>query len=404
MHFIRTNRHASAIVTAVLLVAVGAIVSLTRHDVPTNDAVQLRADQQTLQPSATVTSPDGRAVTTEPSRTPTQGSAERQPQPLGKLGAPIHAPAHRNSPSRSTGSSPSGGTGSHGTTPTGSNGTPTTTRSSGGDTPTTQPGTDAKAGAFGPDRIAYSAGGAVWTVNPDGSDARQVASPGYFPAWSPDHTAIAYADAIGNGGGGLRVATATEDYGLTTGVATDGQPAWSPDGRKIAFARIDYTNSEYSEIWAVSKSGAGLAQLTHLSCLNRDPSWSADGTKIAFWSSSDHCSDGNYALYVYDVVTRGVSPLGTETNSGGPAWSPRSGQLLFASDGYAGDGFEICVMSADGSNPHRITNFAGDDTEPAWSPDGTRIVFTGDGGIYTMNASGSGRTLLVSGASQPAWY
>jgi TolB protein len=56
-----------------------------------------------------------------------------------------------------------------------------------------------------------------------------------------------------------------------------------------------------------------------------------------------------------------------------PAWSPNGTKIVFSS---ARDGnSEIYVMSADGTNPERLTNSQWTDDFPAWSPDGTKIVF-----------------------------
>ena len=395
MHFLRTSRHASAVITAAVLVIVGVVIGMTRHDPGDRGGVVLRADEQALQPSPTVTVP-GDVV----GHTPTLGQPAEHPNMTVPGG--IHVPGAVHGGGRSTGSGGSTG-GSDGQGDNG--GSTATTTGSQGDGPTT---TVARSGAFVSGRIAYSASGTVWTVNPDGSGPARVATPAYFPAWSPDHRAIAYADSD-NPGGTLRVATANDNYALTTGVAKDGQPAWSPDGKQLTFARVDTTQpTEYSEIWAVNRDGTNLRQLTHLLCFNRDPSWSPDGKKIVFWSSSDHCTpgagQGNYELYVFDVATGLVSRLNTLPNSGEPAWSPDGKSIAFSCDGYGGVGFEICVMNADGTNAHRITNLSGDQTAPAWSPDGKSIVFVSDGSIATMSANGSNVHSLVNGAVQPAWY
>jgi Tol biopolymer transport system component len=51
-----------------------------------------------------------------------------------------------------------------------------------------------------------------------------------------------------------------------------------------------------------------------------------------------------------------------------PAWSPDGGSIAFTS---ARDGnYEIYVMDADGSNQRRLTDDAGSDRQPEWSPDG----------------------------------
>lgn|SRR6266850_4359588 len=64
-------------------------------------------------------------------------------------------------------------------------------------------------------------------------------------------------------------------------------------------------------------------------------------------------------------------------------------------------------MNSDGSNQTRLTNRMGPDVDPDWSPDGTRIVFTGSDGIYVMNADGSNQTRLINmgfyGSGDPAW-
>ena len=54
---------------------------------------------------------------------------------------------------------------------------------------------------------------------------------------------------------------------------------------------------------------------------------------------------------------------------------------------------EIYTCNTDGSNITRLTNDPGNDDDPVWSPDGTRIAFTSDRdgypGLYIMNADGS---------------
>ena len=49
-----------------------------------------------------------------------------------------------------------------------------------------------------------------------------------------------------------------------------------------------------------------------------------------------------------------------------PAWSPQGTHLVFVSERDGNP--EIYLMAADGSNLRRLTDNTADDSEPAWSP------------------------------------
>jgi Tol biopolymer transport system component len=74
-----------------------------------------------------------------------------------------------------------------------------------------------------------------------------------------------------------------------------------------------------------------------------------------------------------------------------PAWSPDGTKIAFSSkrDGN----LEIYTMDANGGRQTRLTDRAGSDFEPAWSQDGTRIAFTGESAgsarVHVMGADGS---------------
>ena len=91
-----------------------------------------------------------------------------------------------------------------------------------------------------------------------------------------------------------------------------------------------------------------------------------------------------------------------------PAWSPDRTRIAFRSE-RDGNG-EIYVMRADGLEPSRLTNHPARDAEPAWSPDGSTIAFVSDRDgnpeIYTMKSDGSDLTRLTNTLSTergPAW-
>lgn len=93
-------------------------------------------------------------------------------------------------------------------------------------------------------------------------------------------------------------------------------------------------------------------------------------------------------------------------------WSPDGTRIVFARavpiPGNEVDGADVFVISADGTTETNLTGpNPARDAEPAFAPDGTTIAFSSvrDGvpGVFTMDPSGGGVTLLVAYGDQPTW-
>jgi TolB protein len=146
----------------------------------------------------------------------------------------------------------------------------------------------------------------------------------------------------------------------------------------------------------------------------REAAWSPDGRKILYVSRGDR---NTWDLYVINVDGSGQRML-TSVSSASAAWSPDGRKIAFrprprrmpdASHPRPASG-GLWVINADGSGKRRL---ARNGYDPAWSPDGRTIAFAASSHLYVVNADGTGQRRLagttVAGSrtggrmSSPAW-
>jgi Tol biopolymer transport system component/N-acetylneuraminic acid mutarotase len=131
--------------------------------------------------------------------------------------------------------------------------------------------------------------------------------------------------------------------------------------------------------------------------------------KLAF---SAPAGDGTTQIFVSDPEGGAATQLTFLGQNFEPAFSPDGTRIAFASN--RDRNFEIYVMNADGSGQVRLTSAPRADSVPSWSPDGQKIVFqsqrdtpgTANFQIYVMNADGTNQTRLTDNLASdghPAW-
>jgi Tol biopolymer transport system component len=155
----------------------------------------------------------------------------------------------------------------------------------------------------------------------------------------------------------------------------------------------------------MNADGSGQTNLTNDPAIDSGPVWSPDGSRIAFTSGRDEPNPStclpscNIEVYVMNADGSGQTNL---TNDPGidsdPTWSPDGSRIAFTSD-RDGDG-EIYVINADGSGQTNLTDSPADDSGPTWSPDGGKIAFDsdrdGNSDVFVMNADGTDQTNLTN--------
>ncbi len=261
----------------------------------------------------------------------------------------------------------------------------------------------------------------IFTVASDGIDERQLTFVGNneYPAWSKDGTKLAFSS---NRSGAFEIWSMNPD-GSDQEQITNSSPGlsfvpdWSYDGTRIAYAFVE-PGLGHAEVWVMNSDGTQPTRFT-ATPPNGQFRWSLHPT----WEPGDeriyYASTTSGGLQVWGMFSNGQ---GQEQKTNGlgsgyphanvPEFS-RDGKLTFWAgfEGQFGEVWIVRIGSTEG--PVRLTETPDpmSSDNPAWAPDGTKILFdsnqpspNGGVNVWTVNADGSDPTLLIPGGSgQTAW-
>lgn len=311
----------------------------------------------------------------------------------------------------------------------------------------TQPSPASPAWSADGSKLAFVSGGEIWKINADGAGEQRLTnnvSTDTNPAWSPDGSKIVF----GKGGSGIAVVTADgiSESNLTT-VAGDANPAWSSDGTTIAFRR----DATPAGIHLMDASGGNQVKVVGdvpgtTGSSNNNPAWQPVAQTAGTFTISGRINRGGSSLTGVTVNLSGTVNATATTDGAGNYWFsalPAGGSYTvspsfpnhhfdppnrsfgnldsnriadFAAFGTCTGlncaengkiaffrGTEIYSVNSDGSNLTNLTNSATTDTDPDFSPDGSKIIFStnrdGNNEIYQMNNDGSNPIRLTNNAA-----
>lgn len=171
---------------------------------------------------------------------------------------------------------------------------------------------------------------------------------------------------------------------LTADAWDDITPALSPDGNWLAFSS---RRNGYWDLYLQDLVGGGILRLTDTPEYDAAPSWSPDGVFIAY----ERYINGNLDIYIRSVTDPGQAPLQLTQNPAAdtsPAWSPTPGRRIAFISNRSGEP-EVWIADLDlaGSFINVSNNPRTAEAHPAWSPDGSELVWAStdsDSGLTSL--------------------
>jgi Tol biopolymer transport system component/DNA-binding winged helix-turn-helix (wHTH) protein len=230
------------------------------------------------------------------------------------------------------------------------------------------------------------------------------------PAFSPDGNQVAFAEYEGRDAA-IYTALVGGDKPLQLTVKSDVCcPTWSPDNRQIAFMRFlkdRFSINVVSALGGAEKTlyTAKLASGVRGGCDHLD--WSPDGKWLAFGEPRTSGLDPRIALIsLGDLSVRPLtSPVAQEYDCQ-PAFSPDGSRVAFERGSLGGLGKDLFVIPFSGGEPHRLTFDNSWGGSPAWTQDGSEILFSSNRGgplnLWRVSTMG-GVPRPVAGVSALAW-
>ncbi len=275
---------------------------------------------------------------------------------------------------------------------------------------------------------------ALWIMNGDGSKLRFLVKGG-GARWSPDGTRIAYT-ADGEPTGSQVFVRYMDAEGAVTQVTRVNRApsdlAWSPDGKWIAFRalvpmkerwnvagvpsapagakwveapyvveklnyrrdRTGFTDEGFQQIFVVPSDGGTPRQLTEGPYPHGAPEWTPDGKTLVFSGLREPDSDWMWReseIYALEVASKAVRQLTRRKGpDGNPAVSPDGRLIAYTGYDHSTDTWveqKLYVMNADGSGSRLLTPSL--DRSPQgllWAPDNSGVYFlTEDRGTRNLH-------------------
>jgi hypothetical protein len=159
------------------------------------------------------------------------------------------------------------------------------------------------------------------------------------------------------------------------------------------------------DIWVLPAGGGMAVAITDTELPARRPQWSPDTSAIVY----SQRTEGAQRLMLYRFADDTLMPLGEGRHyDQHPGWHSDGERIVFSSH-RRDSGFDLWELDIETRLAWRLTDSVGDETEPAWSPDGRDLAYIHrDSGTWSLMLRRRGQPDIVlessdTRLSSPAW-
>jgi TolB protein len=229
----------------------------------------------------------------------------------------------------------------------------------------------------------------------DGSGTKFFRAGASQPAFSADGTRIAFHSWKGDSRGLVTIDISGANGHLVANFIEDQLPTWTADGQSIVFLSRR-SGGRQSELLKADGS-TELAEATILG-EGEYPTIAPNGQMVfKGWGTTA------FGLRVASSNMEDVQTVTSVDEDTAPALSPDGKRVVFMSRREGN--WEIYVVNKDGTDLQRLTDDPADDGLPTWSPDGNAIAFVSNRGgpwaVWAMTPDGSGQRQLFTMEGSP---
>ncbi len=174
---------------------------------------------------------------------------------------------------------------------------------------------------------------------------------------------------------------------------------FSPNDSLILYTKESSSGNSIS-IWEANSNGTGRHRLETPppGAIDRDATFSPNGHLIAFDRTT--CGATTCRAQIWRMNALGGQQVNLSSNSRddfGPDWSPNGQNIVFDRSFDVRPFHQVFTMTSSGANQTNITQDNANDGSATWSPNGNWIVYNRFTSIYRIHPNGTSKTELVAG-------